>query len=83
MIIGKILIVVGLLAVGIPGLILLLIGLWTMFSWAIEERSPELFLLALFLTGAILVASGTLCLKLADTPDAQPSENPSNQNNQP
>lgn len=80
MLVGKILIAVGLLAVGIPGLILLLIGLWTMFAAAIEERSPELFLLALFLTGAILVATGTLCLKLADTPDATQSKETINPN---
>lgn len=74
MIIGKILIAVGLLIVVIPGLFLLLKGLWVMFSYALEERNPELFLLALFLTGAILVGAGTLCLKLADTPDAQQSK---------
>ena len=73
MLVGKILVAVGLLTVVIPGLLLILKGLWIMFSYAIEERSLELFLLALFLTGSILVAAGTLCLKLADTPDAQPS----------
>ena len=80
MIVGKILIAVGLLAVVIPGLILLLKGLWIMFSYAIEERSLELFLLALFLTGSILVAAGTLCLKWADTHDASQSEETSNPN---
>jgi hypothetical protein len=74
MLVGKILIAVGLLALVVPGLLLILKGLWIMFTYAIEERSPELFLLALFLTGAILVGAGTLCLKLADTPDAKQSK---------
>ena len=74
MLVGKILIAVGLLIVVIPGLLLILKGLWVMFSYAIEERSPELFMPALFLTGSILVAAGTLCLKLAATPDAPSTE---------
>ena len=83
MLVGKILIAVGVLALVVPGLLLILKGLWTMFAYAIVERSLDLLLLALFLTGPILIPVGILCLKWSDTPDAQtPKEILEQPNNQ-